>query len=60
MLRPTSKTQHALLVSLLEMENSPDLSPADRAQVREFAMHLIAEFSVLKDDEDSKSDPTAA
>jgi hypothetical protein len=60
MTRPSANVQEGLFEALLRLSNSPDLSDDEVRRVRQFAMHLIAEFSVLKAEERAESDEAVA
>jgi hypothetical protein len=51
MIQPSSKIQKSLLTALDKVENSPDLSPEEVEWVRQFAVRLITEFTVLQSHE---------
>ncbi len=48
MYQASSKVQQILSVALQRIQSSPDLAPEDVERVRQFAIHLIAEFSIAK------------
>jgi hypothetical protein len=52
--------QEGLFEALLRLSSSPDLSEEEVRRIQQFAMRLIAEFSVLKAEEPAKSDEVIA
>ena len=48
MSQASNKVQQILSVALQRIQKSPDLTPADADRVRQFAIRMIAEFSVAK------------
>lgn len=55
LMTPTSKVQDALVEALLKMARSPDLTEAEVQWLQQFVMHLVTEFSVVK--EQPKAEP---
>jgi hypothetical protein len=62
MTQPSPSVQQMLCGTLLQMLQSPDLTPEDREWLRHFATSMIAEFNVLKSkhEEDEPEEPAAA
>jgi hypothetical protein len=52
MKKPSSNVEEALRTALLNVSKSPDLSEAEVDWVNQFAMRLMAEYSVLKAEAD--------
>jgi hypothetical protein len=55
--KPSTTVQRGLSGALLELLRSPDLSPEDVKWVQQFALRTIAEFSVMKSQENEKEAP---
>lgn len=47
--QPLSKVQELLLATLLELQESPDLTEADARWLERFALCLIVEIGALKE-----------
>jgi hypothetical protein len=60
MTRSPANVQEGLFEALLRLSSSPDLSEDEVRRIQQFAMRLIAEFSVLKAEEPAKSDEVGA
>lgn len=62
MAQPSKTVQRALSAALLELLQSPELTPEDSQWLRHFAMRTIAEFNLTKpkDDGDTAEKPIAA
>jgi hypothetical protein len=58
-MQPSLQVRNLLETAVLHLQHSPDLSEEEVRWIQQFAMHLIAEFSVLKD-ADAGSTPLAA
>lgn len=58
---PTSKVQQALIEALLKTAKSPDLTEAEGEWLRQFVMRLVAEFAVVKEQQEvAPAEPIAA
>ena len=58
---PTSKVQQALIEALLKTAKSPDLTEAEEERLRQFVMRLVAEFAVVKEQQEvAPAEPIAA
>jgi hypothetical protein len=49
MQRPSSQISQLLQGAVLELQQSPDLTEEEVRWLQQYALHLISEFSVLKE-----------
>jgi len=48
-MQPSLHVRNLLETAVLHLQHSPDLSEEEVRWIQQFAMHLISEFSVLKE-----------
>lgn len=60
MTQPSSKVQDALVEALRKMTDSIEMSESESEWLRQFVMRLVAEFSLVKQQEVESEEQSAA